>query len=205
MGALNFTIVFESKGAGYFDALAGLCKDFSVPFQNIINEWAKHNVEKFRRGKGAELSGTEQSSDVYWAPLTEQYYRSKHGATEAKRRTRRMAGTAVADWLMVRTGDLMRSLTGAGGFVRYVGPTKAIFGQPLDPEDAQKVAGNWMKRQVLFLDLTDKRMIRAHISDYLKYGSDYMGARRQLAAEKARAKREYARMEMEFSETMRNL
>ena len=171
MGPLRFQIVYKSRGFNVPDDIKELLSDMSEPFQNIIEAWAEHNQEKFKRAKGGEFPGVDQAEDTFWQGVTPEY-------EQAKRRK------GYEDWLMVRTGSLMQSMTTPEQFYQNVTETSAMFGTPLDSEDQMKYQANWLKRQLSFLDVSDKRMIRAHVSDYLRYGHDYLNTKNRFMAEK---------------------
>lgn len=192
MGSLRFQIKFRSVGANVPGDIAELLADLSEPFQNIIAGWARHNQEKFIRSRGAELSGVDQAADTMWQPVTARYYRQKHGPVA------RGARQLYEDWLMVRTRALLLSMIDPAGFYQAVTATSAAFGTPLSDEDQRKVAANWLSRQVIFLDVSDKRMIQANIHDYLAYGHDYLSAKKRFMA----VKEETREMDLAFSEAV---
>lgn len=149
-------------------------QDFSEPLQNIVDDWAKHNIEKFDRALGGEFPGVDQAADTFWQGVTPKYEQRKRNA-------------GYPDWLMVRTGQLKESMTNPERFFNYVSATSATFGVPLNEESQKAYAGNWLKRQLAFLDVSDKRMIRAHFTDYLNYGHDYKGQKMRTEALKSEA------------------
>jgi len=174
MPSLSFSINVRTKGFNVPEDLQALMSDFSEPFAEIIQAYADHVEEKFARAEGAEQSGVSQSPTVRWEPVTEDYYREKHGPI--MRGSRKL----FPDWLMVRTGELKGILSDANAFYQDVGETQAVFGAPQDSENQAKIAGNWIKRQALFFDVSDKRAVQSNISDYLNYGANYKNQKQRL-------------------------
>ena len=99
--------------------------------------------------------------------MTERYYDEKHGPVKRGNRA------IFPDWLMVRTGALMQSLTTRGGFGELIDNASAVFGTPLVPDDAVKAAGNFKKRPTIFLSESDRLMIRREFKNYLNMGANY--------------------------------
>lgn len=160
MGNLNLRI--KASGAGFegLDEMRARIADLSPVFQRLIPLWASHNMDKFARGQGMESEGADQGSSVWWAPLV-----------PATMRAKRHKG--YPDSIMVATGSLKQSLTSEDAFAQFVSETQAVFGTPLDEDDAQKVGYNWTTRPTVFLDQQDKLMIEREIENYLNMGADY--------------------------------
>lgn len=116
---------------------------FAELFEAIIERWQEHNDEKFEQAQGASLSGLDFDGDVSWDPLTPDYFETKSEDYD--------------DWLMVRDGDLLESLTnpGAAGWFEQITPRSARFGTTLP-----QAGWNWDKRPTMFLDEWDRDMIR---------------------------------------------
>lgn len=162
MGTFKLNIKFAMR----FDKCAEIAqrmKDFSVPFSKIIDEWAAGNVRKFGSGSGAELTGAEgrDLSPVTWEPLQSLPY-----AREKRRK-------GFADWLMVRTGNLMSSLTNRGEFSEFIGPHQTAFGIPYDEEAQAASKGNRFLRPTVFLSGPDRLMIRRNLQQYISMGEGY--------------------------------
>lgn len=190
-GIVSFTITLATGEEALLPELAARVKDFSPVFTNIIKEWSDHNREKFELGEGMESTGVyqDQANDLYWDPLTPAYARAK-------------ARKGFSDHLMVRTGELERALTSEGGFGQYVDASRAVFGTPIDPEDAIKVSGNWESRQAIFLDAADRAMIDREVARYLNLGDGYRDILFARGVARAEARAEEARMDMEFAEVL---
>ena len=191
----NFTVNVKvvSKNTERIDELAARLKDFSVPLSNIIDEWADGNVRKFDESRGAELSGTS-IAPVEWEGVTEKYYDQKHGPVK------RGSRSIFPDWLMVRTGDLMRALTTRGNFGEYFDQVKAIFGTPLDAEDAAKASYNFAKRPTIFLSESDRLMIRRNFQQYLDLGENYREMLFARAGRLADLQKEIVNLDTQFGE-----
>ena len=195
----NFSIKINvtTQNLERIDEIAARLKDFAAPFSQIIGEWAEGNVRKFAAAEGAELTGADEPP-THWEPITEKYYRQKHGPV--KRGGRQL----FPDWLMVRTGDLMRSLTTRGGFGEYFDEVQAIFGTPLDPEDAAKASFNFEKRPTVFLGRSDRLMIRRNFQDYLAMGANYKDALFAAAGARYALAKEMKALDAQFSEALAN-
>jgi len=190
MGTLRFNVSFRSRGTDIPANTADLLRDLTEPLMNIMRDWAEGNKRKFDRSKGAEQTGMTQAAATEWQAVTQEYYKEKHGANVAtsikthKLLKRTMKSGGYPDWLMVRTGELMRVMTDPGAFYQSISSQSAAFGTPQDTENMAKVAGNWQKRQVLFLDQGDMRMISGNFHDYLNYGHNYKEQKSWLAYQK---------------------
>lgn len=146
-GLLTFKIKVYQTNVAVLPELQAKTKDLSELFDQIMDEWAELNKQKFDMAVGAEESGRQIDADVFWKGLSPQYlkWKRKHFPT----------GT-----LMVRTGSLAEALTDPQGFFRMANPEQAIFGTPNDADDALKAAYNFKRRQTIFLGLADQNMIR---------------------------------------------
>lgn len=164
-GAVSFTIDLEEIGVGRIEELSARSRDLTVLFQNIIEKWAKDNRDKFDSAIGRETAGASGAGlePVDWAPL----------ASSTIKQKRKMG---YPNQIMVATGELMDSLTHPEEFFQMVNPQSIAFGTPNNPEDADKAAYNWTKRQTIFLSLDDQRMIKANTSNYLRFGDRYQDA-----------------------------
>lgn len=193
----HFTVKLSlaSRNMERLDELASRLKDFTVPLSNIIGEWARGNTRKFDAAVGAELSGADEPP-TQWEPVTLAYYKQKHGPVQRGNRT------MFPDWLMVRTGDLMRSLTQRGLFAEFFDATKAVFGTPLDPEEAAKASYNFAKRPTVFLGRSDRNMIRREFQDYLSLGANYKDALFAGASRRYALQKEMQILDMEFAEAV---
>lgn len=120
-----------------------LLEGFGDLFKAIIERWQEHNEDKFDRAQGASQSGVDFGGDVFWEPLTVDYFAAKTKEYD--------------DWLMVRDADLIESLTnpGAAGWFQEVTQRYARFGTTLP-----QAAYNWEKRPTMFLDQWDQDMVR---------------------------------------------
>lgn len=188
-GMVSFRITLATENAGLPAELAARAADLSPVLDDIIDSWAAGNEEKFSRGKGAQTSGVDQDSSLFWKPLTEKYGLEK-------------AAAGYADHLMVRTGDLRRALTSPEGFFRAVGPQEAIFGTPMDEQDEEKILGNWASRQALFLGAKDRADIRRMVYDYLSQGGDYQALRNSEGLALQNAKREQAQLDVAYDDAV---
>ena len=164
----NFAIKFDVTEFGFdkVEEVKSRLKDFSIPLSNIIGLWAEGNARKFDESAGAELSGADEPPAL-WEPVTLKYYMQKHGPVKRGNRQ------TFPDWLMVRTGDLMRSLTTRGLFGEYFDQSKALFGIPLNDEERLKAAYNFNKRPTIFLGQSDRLMIKREFRNYLTLGGNY--------------------------------
>lgn len=159
-GAIAFHIDVVVKNQAVLDELKARTLDLSALFQKIYLEWVALNRDKFEASQGQEVSGVTFAGEPHWEPLSKGYHHAKQRA-------------GYEDWLMVRTGDLARSMTNPELLFRALSPMDALFGTPLDPEDAAKVAYNWARRQVVFLGVADKNMIRANVQAFFQMGEAF--------------------------------
>jgi hypothetical protein len=193
MGLFKLRLKVDPQNFDKLDEIRGRLQDFSVPFANIIAEWANGNMKrKFAKGMGAEQIGADQAP-ARWEPVTEAYYKQKHGPI--KRGDRRL----FPDWLMVRTGALMSALGTPGAFAEAVDAHRAVFGTPLDEEAAAAAAGNREKRPTVFLDRTDRNTVRRELQRYLSLGENYKDLLWQIAGRKSALKKMAMEMDFEFS------
>lgn len=170
MSELNFSVTVVTKGGDMLARVAERLKDMSPAFERIVDYWVKHNQDKFRQAFGAEatgagvgMGGTEQ-----WMPLTERYRERKHAHGTAKRvQFKNLYEGKFPDWLMVRTGKLLRTMTTRAAIASFVSGKSVAFGMPFDEEEQNKIRGNWRKRQVIFLDVADKNTIRGEFARHL--------------------------------------
>jgi hypothetical protein len=172
--------------------IAQRVKDFSVPFANIIMEWAANNAGKFGAGKGAELSGASGGdlTPATWEPLQSLSY------------VRQKRKQGFADWLMVRTGELMHSLIDLGGFSQFVDAHRVVFGTPLSADDADKALYNSDRRPTVFLSETDRLMVRRELQRYISFGEGYRNFLFNRAAERWAQKKELSEMDLKFAEAI---
>lgn len=185
-GNLRFEIAVATKNAELLPELEGRLADLSPAFHAIIIEWARLNADKFAAAAGREAGGAEIDPLVYWEPLA-----------SSTRRAKRRQGQP--DAIMVATGQLLRAMTNPDLMFQNVDAESAVFGSPLDPEDAAKVAYNWSSRQVVFLSTTDQNVIRRIIKDYLSMGPNFEEIRFARGLAIAEARRNMAAMDAEFS------
>lgn len=211
MGMFKLKLDITPKGFEKVAEMAARVKDFSVPFSNIIGEWAEDNARrKFAKGEGAESTGVDQAP-ARWEPLTANinafshegkraYFSGLNVLTPYQRRKRKQG---FEDWLMVASGSLRDALSNSeGGFAKFIDAMRVVFGTPLDPENEAKVRGNRKLRPTVFLDRTDRGMVRRELQRYLNLGENYKDLMFQAAASKMMLKKQIKEMNMEFSERM---
>ena len=190
MGTFKLNLKFAMR----FDKCAEIAqrmRDFSIPFGEIINEWAAGNVRKFGAGKGSESSGFSGGdlTPARWEPLTEEYRRAK----ERK---------GFANWLMVRTGALMDSLCNRGAFSEFMDSHRVIFGVPLDSQAADEALHNSESRPTIFLSGPDRLMIRRNLQQYLTMGGDYKAVMFAASARRYALQKEQITLDVQFREAM---
>ncbi|MFA5937594.1 MAG: hypothetical protein WC822_06990 [Candidatus Paceibacterota bacterium] len=196
MGMFRLRFDINPQNFEKLDEMRARLQDFTVPFVNIIAKWARGNVRrKFARGAGAELSGVDQAPAA-WLPVTLAYYKQKHGPIVRGDRP------LFPDWLMVRTGALRAALGTRGAFAEYVDAHKAVFGTPLAPESAAAAAGNRESRLTIFLDRTDRGMVRRELQQYLSLGAGYKELMWNTARRKTGLRKEALQMDMDFAATI---
>lgn len=196
MGMFKLQLRTTPKGFEKLGEIRARLQDFSVPFASIIQEWAKGNARKFARSAGAELTGADQQLTT-WAPVTEAYYKQKHGPVIRGERT------LYPDWLMVRTGALRAALGTSGAFAEYISAKTASFGTPLDTDAAMAAWGNRKKRPTIFLDRTDRGVIRREMQRYLSMGEGYKQMLWAISGGKAAIMRMNKEMNVAFAQTLR--
>jgi len=127
---------------------------FEELWDAIIERWQDHNDEKFDEAQGQSQSGVtfDAQGGVTWQPLKDDYF-------EAKSRD-------YDDWLMVRDGTLMESLTnpGAEGWFEELTPRTARFGTTLPYANYDWVVE---ARPVAFLDREDEDTVRDMVGAFL--------------------------------------
>jgi hypothetical protein len=208
MGLFSFRLEMKTTNMERFDTLQERLSDFSTVFTNIIENWAKGNKQKFAAGKFAESTGVYVDSQIFWEPVTQGYYNQKHAGLFANRLRMSKKKRTYPDWLMVRTGDLMNSLTstGPGGFSKFVSAHEAIFGRPLSSEDADKAMFNKEKRPSIFIGRSDRLMIEAEMKHYLSLGERYKGILEGRASIRSARRKallnQSARIDVEFQEVV---
>ena len=159
-GITSFRITLAVKNDTVLPEMAARAKDLSVVYDNIANEWVAGNSRKFDKSRGMETFSLEMAPNVWWDYLTYDY-----------RKTNQKEG--YKDWIMVRTGMLRKSLPSKCGINKNITPETAVFGEPFSDENKKKVKYNWETRQTIFLDKSDKHMIRRNFQDYFRLGGDY--------------------------------
>lgn len=188
-GITSFRITLAVKNDTVLPELAARAKDLSVVFDNVIGEWVAGNERKFSRGLGNSATGVDQDTfaggATRWQGLTERY---------AKQKERE----GFPDWLMVRTGDLMNAMTTRDAMGEAIGPDQAVFGMPLDKEQADKVIGNWGRRQTIFLDRRDRLGIEREVKNYMQFGGNYRELLFAQGLQAAARRDEVKRMDAEF-------
>ena len=188
MGTFHFTLKYDIDLSRCTE-IAQRMEDFSIPFGKIIDNWAASNVLKFGAGKGSESSGFSGGAltPSRWEPLTEKY----RAAKEKK---------GFSNWLMVRTGDLMSSLTSRGAFAEFIDAHRAVFGTPLDAEDADKALYNSETRPTVFLSESNRLNIRSELQAYISLGGDYKALLMARAGRLQAMKNESYQMDLAFAE-----
>jgi len=150
--SFSVSIVFRNWDA--LEQMKHRVAGFQEVFEAIIERWTAHNADKFEEARGAQLSGVIFDVDtepVMWKGVTDEY---------AAEKTR----DGFPNWLMVRTGELMASLTEPGNLGWYAEVEKdyALFGTILN-----KAIWHRFTRPVNFLDSEDRQMIRDMFGAYL--------------------------------------
>ncbi len=185
-GVTKFDVEVYVKGQEILPEMAGRLSDMSPAFDAIINEWAKLNVQKFLKSKGQERVGAQLDEGVFWEPLAE--------STISKKKSE-----GRADWIMVDTGSLMKSMMDPDLVHRAVTSQDAAFGAPTDPDDLKKVQYNWFKRQAIFLSVQDQNSIRRIVQDYISLGPEFASIRMARGAAMQAQRQNIARMNQEFN------
>jgi hypothetical protein len=96
----------------------------------------------------------------------------------------------------------MNALGRRGGFVEYVDAHRAVFGTPMDEESAAAAAGNREKRPTIFLDRTDRNMVRRELQRYLTLGENYKDVMWAMAGRKAYIMKQIKEMDIAFAGTI---
>lgn len=152
MPVSSFRIKIILKGEEQIARLGDRLHDFREVFDRFLDRFVRHNRDKFESGRGMEGGGTAFDFETRWKADSPKYSASK-----------RRAG--YEDWLMVRTGELMRSLTGRDNFGWY---------EKLDTHGATfgtLVRQAWYHREtrpVMFLDVQDLNTLRDLFGAYLE-------------------------------------
>jgi len=133
---------------------AARAKDLTPAWHRIIEGWAKNNEEMFSAASGQSLSGMQVDADVFWEPVTEDYFKSK--------------SRTYPDILMVRTGLLESALTDPDNFTQVLMPDHAFFGTPTNDQAYNEALWNWEKRQVINLSEDDQALVINEIYQYIR-------------------------------------
>lgn len=178
--SFNVELVFRNFDA--FNQLAARVTGFKEVFEAIIDRWVAHNRDKFEEARGAQLSGVVFDTEVepvMWQGVTDDYAAQKS-----------MDG--FENWLMVRSGDLMRSLIERDnlGWWEDVQPLFAEFGTILLTAEYHR-----FNRPVNFLDVQDREMIRDMFAAYLNFDGPFKPFQRSDAE----------RMDAEFKSQFRGV
>ena len=187
-GVTSFRISLSVKNDACLPEIAARAKDLTVVFDHIIGEWVAGNERKFGRGMGASASGVSQDTfgtGNNWQALTAKYARQKERE-------------GFPDWLMVRTGDLMDAMTTREAMGEAISAQRAVFGMPLDEDQAIKVEGNWNRRQAIFLDRNDRMMINRNVKNYIELGGNYQDILFTRGLQNVAMKNEIKKMDAEF-------
>lgn len=141
--SVNMTL----KNQGVYAQMGKRVEDLRPVWNEILVRWLEHNEDKFELARGASATGVTfdtEGGPVVWLPLTPGYLRSKTRA-------------GYDDWLMVRDGELKRSLTRRDSFGWFEDLRKdgAEFGTILMTATYHEET-----RPVMFLDAEDRVMIR---------------------------------------------
>ena len=196
MGLFKLRLETNPKGFEKLDEIRSRLRDFSVPFVSIISKWAQGNIRrKFARGAGAELTGVDQQM-AQWTPVTTAYYKQKHGPIV------RGARQLYPDWLMVRTGALRAALGDVGGFAQFVDAHRAVFGTPMNRESEAAAGGNKDRRPTIFLDRTDRNVIKRELQQYLTLGEGYKDIMWAIAGRQYGLKKEVKELDIAFGGTV---
>lgn len=132
--------------------IARIRAGFEDVYHEIIERFTAHNEDKFDQAAGAQGTGTAfDSGMVIWKPLSPAYAAEKSAA-------------GYNDWLMVREGDLIESLTNPddAGWYEEVGDRHARFGTVLP-----QAGFNQETRPVMFLDPDDRQMTADMFGNYV--------------------------------------
>lgn len=178
MASLRFNVRVNIDNPEALPELRERTANLQPAFEAIYRDWVDINEQKFEQAKGGESSGA-QIFEEFWAGLTSGYMREKHPGGAPKRKVQKATGTEYPDWLMVRTGALMKAMTSPEALFHEFSQDEAVFGTPEDPDLADIVkwqaGGRQKERNVIFLSLPDMNAIRKEISDYLAMGGEFQG------------------------------
>lgn len=188
-GVVRFNVDLQVTGGENLKALEARIKDASPLFNAIIEYWTEHNEQKFDMAIGAESVGAQMDDNLFWAPLSESY-----------RKQKRRAGQD--DQIMKATGDLLRSLSNPETIFQMVTPEDAVFGSPLDFDDAKKVKYNWRSRQAIFLGRADRDQIEKLVGEFLNRKGRFNEKMEDQGLVAVRQRAEMAQMDMDFENTI---
>jgi hypothetical protein len=185
-GATSFRIDIQVQNDEVFEEVKARFLDLSPAFDAFVREWTKLNTDIFDASAGKETAGAQVDPDVFWEPLTAAYRRAKQRE-------------GYPDQIMVRTGQLLKALTDPDLIFQVIGPQDAVFGSPLDPEEAAKVGHNWGKRQAIFFSEPDQRAFRRILRDYLTMGPGFEQQRAEAGLRAVQRQGEVMKMDADFS------
>lgn len=187
---ISFKVKVNITNPGALPELQYRIDHFIPAYEAIFSQWAKINKQKFEQSEGMEQSGAEVF-DEEWAPVTEAYFKSKHGEGTAKVTKKAKKGgkarheDVYPNWLLVRTGALREAMINPDALFSEFSDDQAIFGTPTDSELASIVAwqaGDRQKhRDVIFLSQPDMNMIKQIVQDYLSMGGNFAQLRSDAA------------------------
>lgn len=188
-GKTSFSIRIDVKNAEALAEIKNRFLDLSPAYQAFVEAWADINKDIFSAGEGQESTGAMVDDDVWWQSLSRSYMKAKRSE-------------GYPDQLMVATGALMRALTDPDLVFQAIGPQDAVFGSPLDQEEADKVRFNWYSRQSVFFSMPDQRALRRILKDYLTMGPGFEEKRASAGLAAVQQRSEAAQMEADFSNDM---
>jgi len=188
-GKLSFNISMVWKNVHLLPEMEARLKDMRPVFEQIVQDWAKGNEDKFASAAGMEAVGAQIDPGVFWEALSPEYsaWKRKEG---------------MANQIMVATGALEAALSDPGMFFHMETPREAAFGIPTSPEEEAKLGYNWYRRQTLFLSADDQTMIRHHIRNFLAFGENWQEILFTRGLERSYQRDEMASMEVAFGGTV---
>jgi hypothetical protein len=188
-GKLSFNISVIWRNVHLLPEMEARLKDMRPVFEQIVQDWAKGNVDKFGAAMGMEVVGAQVDPGVFWEALSPEYSAWKREQ-------------GMSNQIMVATGALQAALSDPSMFFHMEMPREAAFGIPLSPDESGKMSYNWYRRQTLFLGVDDQTMIRHHIKSYLELGEKWQSILFTRGLERAYTRDEVASMDVAFGKTV---
>ena len=104
--------------------------------------------------------------------------------------------------ILLLNGPNLNTLGTRGLFSEFIDKKRAVFGTPLNDEAEAAALGNQATRPTVFLDRTDRNVIRRELQRYLSLGENYKELMWAMAGRKTALMKEAKQLDIAFAETI---